>query len=102
MSGLFAWVMIGAAAALAAMIWPSRRGIAGIVLNLVAGIGGAVIVGLLSLAIAPRACASGPCSTRLLFAALGAVAGLLVNHFVWARRAAARPPPRRPAHRASE
>ena len=44
---VLAWVAIGAAASLAGMIWPFRRGALGVELNLLAGILGAILAGLL-------------------------------------------------------
>jgi len=74
-----AWVAIGAAASLAAMVLPFRRGVAGIVLNIVACVAGAVVAGLIStLAIPLGRPHAGP--WHLFFAALGAMAGLLAVH----------------------
>ena len=80
---------IGAAAALAGMIWPFRRGAIGIAVNLVAGIGGALLAALVSLAVLPReGHAQSP--GRLLFAACGALASLAVVHAWSGRRVRAR------------
>jgi len=78
------WVLIGAAASLAGMIWPFRRGALGIVVNLIAGMLGAVVAGLLSYAVLPWG-THGDTPVRLLFAALGALAALGVAHAVWLR-----------------
>jgi uncharacterized membrane protein YeaQ/YmgE (transglycosylase-associated protein family) len=84
-SSLFAWIAIGAAASLAGMIWPFRRGLTGVIVNLVVGAGGAVLVALLSYAVLPRS--SDPLTTaRLLFAAVGAIAALGLTHAVWLRQ----------------
>jgi hypothetical protein len=78
------WIAIGAAASLAAMIWPFRRGVVGVVVNLCAGIGGAVAVALLSYLVVPLSHGTGS-GTRLLFAALGAIGALLLAHAAWTR-----------------
>jgi uncharacterized membrane protein YeaQ/YmgE (transglycosylase-associated protein family) len=86
------WVGIGAAASLAAMIWPFRRGAIGVVGNLVAGIVGAVAVALLSYLVTPSpSTADGP--VRLFFAALGAIASLCLVHAAWSRHARSASPP---------
>jgi uncharacterized membrane protein YeaQ/YmgE (transglycosylase-associated protein family) len=79
---ILGWIAVGAAASLAAMIWPFRRGAFGIVVNLCAGIAGAVLLPLLSYLIVPISRAAGP-GTRLFFAALGAVGALGVAHAAW-------------------
>ena len=85
-NSLLAWVAIGAAASLAGMIWPFRRGVVGVVINLLVGASGAVLVALLSYAVLPRS--SDPLTTaRLLFAAIGALAALGLTHAVWLRQA---------------
>jgi uncharacterized membrane protein YeaQ/YmgE (transglycosylase-associated protein family) len=76
------WIAIGAAASLAGMIWAFRRGVAGVVANIGAGIGGAVLAALLSFAIVPSS-ASHATEVRLLFAAVGAVAALSIVHGGW-------------------
>src|SRR5579859_6001580 len=84
-NSLLAWVAIGAGASLAGMIWPFRRGIVGVVINLLVGIGGAVFLAVLSYAVLPRS--SDPLTTaRLLFAAVGAIAALGLTHAVWLRQ----------------
>lgn len=74
---ILGWIGIGAAASFAGMIWPFQRGAAGIALNLLLGIGGAVLLGLLSLLVL-----SGPhaATARLGFAAVGAIAALWIAH----------------------
>ena len=80
------WVAIGAAASLAAMIWPFRRGTIGVVGNLVAGIAGAIVVALLSYLVTPSPRPEdGP--EGLFFAALGAIASLCLVHAAWSRHA---------------
>jgi uncharacterized membrane protein YeaQ/YmgE (transglycosylase-associated protein family) len=79
------WIAIGAAASLAGMIWPFRRGALGVVLNLVMGVGGALVAALFSYFAVP---AGQPreTGTRLFFAAVGALAALVIVHFAWRRR----------------
>jgi uncharacterized membrane protein YeaQ/YmgE (transglycosylase-associated protein family) len=93
MSGdtVLGWVAIGAAASLAGMIWPFRRGVLGIIVNLVAGTAGAVLVALASYIVFPAG-SHGETPARLWFAALGALAALGVVHAAWLRAA-----PRAPA-----
>ena len=81
---VLAWIAIGAAASLAGMIWPFRRGAAGVVVNLLAGAAGAVLAGLSSYAFLPaQGGASDP--ARLFYAALGAIASLGIVHAAWNR-----------------
>jgi uncharacterized membrane protein YeaQ/YmgE (transglycosylase-associated protein family) len=87
------WAAIGAAASLAGMIWPFRRGALGVVVNLVAGIAGAVVVALLSLLVLPGGERSDT-PARLLFAALGALAALGLVHAGWTRHVRGRLAPR--------
>jgi uncharacterized membrane protein YeaQ/YmgE (transglycosylase-associated protein family) len=77
---VFGWMAIGAAASLAAMIWPFHRGTAGVVANLATGSVGAIAFGLTSSLFWPAA-REGP--VRLPFAALGAIVALLVTHSLW-------------------
>ena len=79
-------IAIGAAAALAGMIWPFRRGAVGIVVNLVTGIAGALLAALLSLVVLPSG-RQGETPGRLLFAAFGALASLGLLHAWSAKRA---------------
>lgn len=82
MSGgdVLAWIAMGAAAALAGMVWPFRRGAIGIVVNFVAGTAGALVFGFVSGLTFPSL---GP--LRLFFAALGAIVALLAAHAAWNR-----------------
>ena len=84
------WVLIGAAASLAGMIWAFRRGALGVVANLLAGMLGALAGGFLSDLVLPGPTHGGS-PARLLFAAVGAVAVLAAVHLVWLRIAARRP-----------
>jgi uncharacterized membrane protein YeaQ/YmgE (transglycosylase-associated protein family) len=85
---VFGWTAIGAAAALAGMIWPFRRGVKGVFINLVTGIIGALLAAFLSfLVLPPNTVRGGP--ARLFIAALGALSALGLVHAVhtaWAHR----------------
>ncbi len=81
---LLAWVAIGAAASLAGMIWPFRRGALGVVVNLMAGVAGALLAGLASHLFLPAKSTSND-QARLFFAALGGIAALGVVHAAWNR-----------------
>ncbi len=83
---LIASMAIGAAASLAAMIGPFRRGATGVVVNLGAGVVGALLAALVSFVVLPAA-RHGAAPERLVFAALGALAGLAGVHAWAARRA---------------
>lgn len=82
MSGgeVLSWMAIGAAAAIAGMIWPFRRGTMGVLVNLVAGILGAIAFGL-----AAGGLLAARAPLRLCFAALGALVALLGTHALWNR-----------------
>jgi hypothetical protein len=80
---IFGWIAIGAAASFAGMLWPFLRGAAGIALNLLLGIGGAVLLALASFLVFPGAHAE---PVRLAFAAVGALAALWIAHAVWGSR----------------
>lgn len=89
-----AWVAIGAAASLGGMIWAFRRGTVGVLINFAAGIGGALIGGVIAQATQPDRVLRGPAipgipapagPSPLFFAGLGAIAALLVLHIAWAR-----------------
>jgi uncharacterized membrane protein YeaQ/YmgE (transglycosylase-associated protein family) len=77
---ILAWTAMGGAASLGGRIWPFRRGLVGVFLNVVVAVVGALGLGLLSGAFLPRAHAG---ATRLAFAALGAIVALLLSHAVW-------------------
>jgi len=102
---ILGWVGIGAAASLATMIWPFRRGAIGVAGNLVAGVAGAIAVALLSYLVTttPRP-AEG--SGRIFFAALGAIGSLCIVHAAWSRHARSASAPHGPlpgaARRGSE
>jgi hypothetical protein len=83
LDSVLAWIAIGGAASLAGMIWPFQRGALGVVLNLLLGIGGAVLVALASFIVLP-----GPhgAPARLAFAAVGALAALGGAHALWSSR----------------
>jgi uncharacterized membrane protein YeaQ/YmgE (transglycosylase-associated protein family) len=75
------WMAIGAAASLAALMWPFLRGKVGVIIKLLLGPLGAVAGALLSHLLLPNE----PASLRLIFAAAGAVVSLLVLQIVWHR-----------------
>ena len=77
---MLGWILIGAAASLAGMIWPFRRGAAGVVVNLVAGVLGALAGGLIGQFALSGARAE---PARLLFAAVGALVALGLVHGAW-------------------
>ncbi|MGD0675414.1 MAG: hypothetical protein ABSC94_08350 [Polyangiaceae bacterium] len=81
-----AWVAIGIAAALAGMIWPFRRGAIGVVVNLLAGVAGALVVAALGGLVLPQT-REHDNPARLFFAALGALAALGITHAACLRRA---------------
>jgi len=88
---MLAWVVIGVAASLAGMVWPFRRGAAGVAVNMVAGAAGAIAAGLLSYLVLPSARPDSE-PARLFFAALGALAALGLAHAAWTRRVHASSP----------
>ena len=80
---LLAWIGIGLAASIAAMIWPMRRGVAGIAINATIGIGGALSLGLLGhfLHLYGRLASA----QSFFFAAVGAILALTISHISWWR-----------------
>jgi hypothetical protein len=102
-----AWLAIGVAASLASMIWAFRRGVLGVLANLVAGIAGSIAGGIVGQLVAPRTrtIISGPAipglpapagPPQLFFAALGSILALIAIHLAWSgmtrrRRQAATP-----------
>ncbi len=92
MSGLeviFAWIAIGFAASIVGWIWPFRRGVAGIVLNVLVAVTGAVGLGLLGYFFG--AYGKQFALTSMLFAAVGAIGATTLAHVVWARVVHPRP-----------
>jgi uncharacterized membrane protein YeaQ/YmgE (transglycosylase-associated protein family) len=83
LDSVLGWLAIGAAASLAAMMWPFLRGGAGVFLKLALGPLGAVVGALLSHLILPDE----PPAERLFFAAVGAIAALAVTQIAWTRHA---------------
>ncbi len=79
------WAAIGAAASLAGMIWPFRRGAFGALVNLVVGIAGALAAAFLSYPLLPST-SRGAAPVRLFFAAVGALLALAVVHAAWELR----------------
>jgi uncharacterized membrane protein YeaQ/YmgE (transglycosylase-associated protein family) len=82
---VLASIAIGAAASLAGMLWPFRRGATGILVNFAAGIAGALLAALTSFAVLPSG-RHGETPGRLLFAAFGSLAALVLVHAWFARR----------------
>lgn len=80
---VFGWVFLGLAAAIAAFILPFRRGLIGIVVNIVVGIAGATSAALVGIATGMSSSARDPFGFAL--AGLGAVAFLALLHVVWER-----------------
>jgi uncharacterized membrane protein YeaQ/YmgE (transglycosylase-associated protein family) len=79
MSYLIGWIFIGLAASLGACLWPFRRDLLGIATNIGAGIGGAV--GLAHVGIALGVSRRDPFT--LVFAGVGAFVMLAVAHAIW-------------------
>ena len=86
LDSVLGWLAIGAAASLAAMIWPFLRGGAGVFIKLALGPLGAVAGALISHAVLPDE----PATERLFFAALGAIVALGLSQFAWLRYARAK------------
>jgi uncharacterized membrane protein YeaQ/YmgE (transglycosylase-associated protein family) len=84
MDDAMAWAAIGAAASLVAMIHPFRRGMAGVMLNLAAGVAGGMMGGLISALAMPASLAHAR-PWQLFFSALGAIVALLITHAVHVR-----------------
>jgi len=89
---LIAWVIIGAAASLAGMIWPFLRGATGVVGNVLLGVVGAFC----GAGIVQVVAHVGP-GNPLCFAgaAIGAFAALLLGHATWRAWRSMRPGARR-------
>jgi hypothetical protein len=81
---LIAWVGIGLAASIAGWIWPFRRGIAGIAMNVGISVGGAVLFGILGILFGlyryPNTGAG------FLLVAIGAIGALVLFHAIWSKR----------------
>lgn len=87
LDSVLGWLAIGAAASLAAMMWPFLRGGAGVFLKLALGPLGAVAGALLSHLILPDE----PPAERLFFAAIGAIGALAITQIAWTRHARPKP-----------
>jgi uncharacterized membrane protein YeaQ/YmgE (transglycosylase-associated protein family) len=83
LDSVLGWMAIGAAASLAAMIWPFLRGGAGVILKLLLGPLGAIAGALISHLIAPNESSN----ARLFFAALGSIVALALTQVAWQRYA---------------
>jgi uncharacterized membrane protein YeaQ/YmgE (transglycosylase-associated protein family) len=86
LDSVLGWMAIGAAASLAAMMWPFLRGGAGVFIKLMLGPLGAVAGALISHVILPD---ESP-AERLFFAAVGAIVTLGLSQFAWQRYARSR------------
>ena len=84
-TAVLGWLAIGLAASLAGMIFPFRRGAAGVVLNSLVGMAGALVAVLVSYWVIDGARPDAP--VRLAFAAVGAWVGLGLTHALWVSRA---------------
>ena len=80
---LLGWLAIGAAASLAAMIWPFLRGSAGVIVKMLLGPLGAILGAVASKAVLPD---ESP-AERLIFAAVGALVVLGLAQLAWLRYA---------------
>jgi uncharacterized membrane protein YeaQ/YmgE (transglycosylase-associated protein family) len=80
-TAVLGWVAIGIAASLAAMIWPFRRGAAGVVWNVFLGVSGSLVGAIGSYLVTAKAGPDAP--ERLCFAAVGAIAALVLAHAAW-------------------
>jgi uncharacterized membrane protein YeaQ/YmgE (transglycosylase-associated protein family) len=89
LDGLLGWAAIGAAASLAALMWPFLRGGTGVLIKLVLGPLGAVGAALTSHVAIPHE----PPIERLIFAAIGAIASLVALQVVWQRYARSKTTP---------
>jgi uncharacterized membrane protein YeaQ/YmgE (transglycosylase-associated protein family) len=83
LDSVLGWMAIGAAASLAAMIWPFLRGGSGVIIKLLLGPLGAIAGAVTSHLLMPNETPG----TRLLFAAVGAIVLLLVSQVAWQRYA---------------
>jgi hypothetical protein len=84
---VYGWLAIGLGASLAAMILPFQRGAGGVAMNMISGVGGALLAPLLTYRVIPAREPDTP--LRLAFAAFGALAALGLVHFgysLFARR----------------
>jgi|GEM_PF-1565262 uncharacterized membrane protein YeaQ/YmgE (transglycosylase-associated protein family) len=79
MSYLIGWIFIGLAASLGASLWPFRRGLLGIAMNIGAGIAGAV--GLAHVGMALGLPQRDPLT--MVFAGGGAFVMLAIAHGIW-------------------
>jgi uncharacterized membrane protein YeaQ/YmgE (transglycosylase-associated protein family) len=86
LDSVLGWMAIGAAASLAAMMWPFLRGGAGVVIKLLLGPLGAVAGAVISHFALPG---ESP-AERLVFAAIGAIVALVVSQLTWQRYARTR------------
>jgi uncharacterized membrane protein YeaQ/YmgE (transglycosylase-associated protein family) len=81
LDSVLGWMAIGAAASLAAMIWPFMHGGAGVIIKLLLGPLGAVAGAVISHLLIPNE----PPAERLFFAAVGAIVALALTQVAWSR-----------------
>jgi uncharacterized membrane protein YeaQ/YmgE (transglycosylase-associated protein family) len=78
---VLAWVAIGWCASMAGWIWPFRRGVAGLVVNMSVAIGGSVLAGLFALLLGGHGRTL--VTTSFLWSFVGAFAALALTHALW-------------------
>jgi len=88
---LFAWMSIGAAASIAAMIVPFLRGASGVIAGIASRVGGALAAGRLGWLLLPGTLHERRVDS-LLCAAVGAVTLIAIVHALYARWAGSRHP----------
>ena len=76
---LWGWALIGAACSVAGMIFPFRRGVVGVMANLIAGMVGALVLGAVGWALL-HGVPHYSRSWALPFAAAGSLASILAIH----------------------
>ncbi|MGH7293822.1 MAG: hypothetical protein ACRELB_02760 [Polyangiaceae bacterium] len=81
-TAVLGWIALGLAASIAALIWPFRRGAAGVVWNVFLGVSGSLVGVAGSYLVTETAGPEAP--ERLCFAAVGAIAALVLAHAAWA------------------
>jgi uncharacterized membrane protein YeaQ/YmgE (transglycosylase-associated protein family) len=78
---VLAWACFGLVAGIAAMTMPFRRGMAGLLLNVLVGVGGALLFGASGVALHLYPRASDPLS--FAWATVGALGALGIVHGTW-------------------
>jgi uncharacterized membrane protein YeaQ/YmgE (transglycosylase-associated protein family) len=80
---VLAWIGIGLCASIAGWIFPFRRGVSGILLNMAVAISGSVGAGLLAFLVGGRG--RSLVTTSFLWSLVGAIAALTAAHLLWTR-----------------